>query len=738
MRKLYVLLIGMQLPSFCVADVSKVFDYGSDDEADQQSCPDNIFAYGSSEEEDRTDFASCELRSRTGHSSSSRVDGRGKYVRSATKGVHVTWNARAEQHMQALANGTWVQECPCGPKCTFSKSCWDRITKTDFRDCVEHTFGHSNVGQPPTVTHSSATHKWFDFIWAGRCVDPQSRAVVGITYKLSHASGVEVCCRAACALFACPPTTWNAMVDAVMRGKSNWRENQAITVRQTQRWAETKKNDSIHWWIDRIKQCAPPFSLTRSPTCHQMLSQLLNAHHRYEQMPMKTTAGASRLILHAPCVFNKVFSEEFLAEMVDCLGKTYWVPPADHETPAEFGISSWYEGRKQALVEIAKEIFSDVQDEKQLPRLRLKMRTLHHDFGHCPECNAIASERADIRKYRLGEAALQANNERAQKHAAMYMGERRALDTYRLSSGRGDVLFCMRDKCGDECLYLPSSPRQILTNKSKYQWRMAAQFELYPGKLTLISLLPAHCFAGANFGCTSLLTGITTLMDFSIFTTQTKRLILNEDGGSENVNWCKHALCMQLIKELTTLDEILIARLPPEHHHDWADTTIGVLEDALNMPGFKGVETLPDMQQFIRNLFSKSKSYGKSPAVVLTQMANHDFEAFYTGHVDADFSSYGKPHVWRFSRCRTSLQPVAQYKQLIQDTGNFYQDEWGPWDEHFVSRTDEFGRLERNVRVLRSTPGGVPFMLSYPKKHFQRPRLGKMERGRRLVTKNCV
>ena len=171
---------------------------------------------------------------------------------------------------------------------------------------------------------------------------------------------------------------------------------------------------------------------------------------------------------------------------------------------------------------------------------------------------------------------------------------------------------------------------------------------------------------------------------------------------------------MTLLKELVTVDDLIVPRLPPEHHHDWADTTISVLEDALNQPGFCGVETLPDMIQFIRQLFSNSKSYGTGAVVVNMQLANYDFSNFFDGHVDGRFEGFGKPRVWRYSRHPMTKQPMAQFKERISDKATFYQDEWGPWDEHYVNRTNEFGELERDVRVLRSKPNGAPFMLSYP------------------------
>ena len=83
-----------------------------------------------------------------------------------------------------------------------------------------------------------------------------------------------------------------------------------------------------------------------------------------------------------------------------------------------------------------------------------------------------------------------------------------------------------------------------------------------------------------------MLSAMLELMDIGVFTAATKTLILNEDGGSENVNWIKHALCMTIIKELERLQQLFVVRLPVEHHHAWADTTISVLEGALDTGGF--------------------------------------------------------------------------------------------------------------------------------------------------------
>jgi hypothetical protein len=159
------------------------------------------------------------------------------------------------------------------------------------------------------------------------------------------------------------------------------------------------------------------------------------------------------LILYPPCVHASIFKEEFIVEMVDCLGKSYWVPPVGHVDPHLCGITSWYAGRTAALQLLADEAYAvEGNFGTQVKPLRLKMRSLHHDVGHCDECNDIQRERTDARRQRLGPDALEANDRRQKVHTDMYMGERRALETLRQSGARGGILFCMRGKCGDELM----------------------------------------------------------------------------------------------------------------------------------------------------------------------------------------------------------------------------------------------------------------------------------------------
>jgi hypothetical protein len=272
-------LVAMDLAAFVLGGHAEVatFSWGSDNEDACSDCVVNqttgtatAFSWGSDEEcftaGDNTPTAELGPPmpgSAAGSSAgSSSVSVRGKYPRGPDKGVHHTWADRARMSMEALESNSWLNASPCDKKCRFAKMCLGRVNQNDARACIEFTFGHSDPTQLPTKTLSTASDQWFALLLDGRIVDHSSRAVVGIARKLNveNASGIEVCSRTACFLYKCADATWNAMVTAVMTGQVTWKEVSRINGIQARKWAENKRNDSCMWWVDRIKQCAPPYA----------------------------------------------------------------------------------------------------------------------------------------------------------------------------------------------------------------------------------------------------------------------------------------------------------------------------------------------------------------------------------------------------------------------------------------------------------------------------------------------
>eukprot|EP00965_Chrysotila_dentata_P006742 220812-Pleurochrysis_carterae.AAC.1 len=70
---------------------------------------------------------------------------------------------------------------------------------------------------------------------------------------------------------------------------------------------------------------------------------------------------------------------------------------------------------------------------------------------------------------------------------------------------------------------------------------------------------------GANLGATTFLSSLVRLMRNDELPREKRRL-----GGSENVSFVMHALHATLVQR-GAFDEIVWARLPPDHSHDAID-----------------------------------------------------------------------------------------------------------------------------------------------------------------------
>jgi hypothetical protein len=105
---------------------------------------------------------------------------------------------------------------------------------------------------------------------------------------------------------------------------------------------------------------------------------------------------------------------------------------------------------------------------------------------------------------------------------------------------------------------------------------------------------------GADFGCSSFISALTRMMLLGSITPAKRRLIRGSEGGSEHVNFTLHVLHCQLVHE-GVFDEIVWARLPPDHSHDIIDRLWSVLEGWLGHPSCPRQETLHEMLEYLRN-----------------------------------------------------------------------------------------------------------------------------------------
>ena len=336
-------------------------------------------------------------------------------------------------------------------------------------------------------------------------------------------------------------------------------------------------------------------------------------------------------ILHDACCWNDVFKYEFLPEQINNLHRSgTWGRLEDTQLSLRER-TSWLKGRDKALEKFGEENWSLLGRFGQPRKCRLKARHRHNSMPDCPECANIRGERIRLRKECAPEEQLKENSLRAKAHRDFFMNERYELEHFRLQSNRGgSTCFFARDKCGDDCLYLPSMPRHLASNQGLYRYRMAAQIEVAQGQLLNINLLPPSLVTGANFSATSLLHTINDLMDANIITKDTERFVVNHDGGSEYVNWPVIGTCCTLLHE-GVIKELLDIRLPSEHHHEYVDLICGVLEGGMKKAGFTGVDTPMQLRDHFARQFSTSNVYRHYKTKVHFQMANYNIEDWLSG-----------------------------------------------------------------------------------------------------------
>ena len=475
-----------------------------------------------------------------------------------------------------------------------------------------------------------------------------SNEVTSIDFKLVHGSGIQVCQTIMGAAYHSPPSTWKSICDAIRHGEQRWRDRaHAAAVRATES-KSVKVLQSEIWWSDRIKMYEP-------------------------------SSSRPHVLLYDACEFTEVFKSEFLVEQISVLKRSnIWGTIEDIALAR--GRGSWYEGRRRALHAAAIAKFGEGSTS-----YKLAPRSKHRGMPGCKDCEGIKERRRRLLAPPVATAAeLAENTQEALDHAKDYMGERKALENMKLSAGRSDTVFWLRDKCGDDCLYTPAHGR---VNQSLYQYRMAMMAEIVPDQLLTFSLLPTNLTTGGNFGATSLLSVISDMMDAGIWTQDTKRAIFNSDGGPECVGWVLHAVCEELVTQRVVKEDLIFARLIPEHHHDFADATFGVAEDALTAPGYSGPNTPWELQAKLRQHFSRKDSeYGKYALNVQFQYGNYDFEKYFDGCISADFQRYKSIRCFKYAWNHTEeiTEIYYYFKYNLRDVGTFQQDEWGPWDEIYV------------------------------------------------------
>lgn len=222
------------------------------------------------------------------------------------------------------------------------------------------------------------------------------------------------------------------------------------------------------------------------------------------------------------------------------------------------------------------------------------------------------------------------------EHLKWMMDQRAALERITQKSMHERFLVENSDKCGDHCLYLPSSARVSSENAGKYRYRISLQANVYAGKLFHLSILLPNLVTGENFGITSFLCGLVSMIQLQEVTTKTRFFMRGVDGGSENMNHASLGMNAFLVHS-RRFDVVQQHRLPPSHSHIYlTDGTFSVIEQWLTGPGFAGCNTLPELILYLKDKFSKAKQYADKKVEINILIANFAFNKWFNGHLHMD------------------------------------------------------------------------------------------------------
>ena len=593
----------------------------------------------------------------------------------------VKWIPHVITHMESIPNIITTQHCnvTCSEGCDITSWATKRIAEM----CAEASFGSAclegnfNVKLGLKKNHD-ANVDWFHMVKAFRVVDASGKA--SIQYKVdSH----TVCQATWAAFYGLQAWTSRTIHVAVLKGADAWNDSLAkATHAATKQLKATWTKAATAWWHIRLG---------------------------YYEMIVESRPPS---IMHPrSVVWKTVYSDEFIPE-VRLLGLAWKSPDSDGASGScdekEMGsMTTWTRGRTNALKELAQmhlpsdsghAAFKFVSRADHSAYVSLWLtRALPFPFYHliaspCPtvwqkECSTCQQLRLQVEKAirdKASPAMIRDFKLHYAQHLQWMLTQRAKFERMLQLSGNAGYVVLVSDKCGDSCLYLPAEGRVAADNAGRYRYRISLQADVYAGKLYHLSILLPNLTTGANFGITSMLTGLVRMIQLGEVTDETRQFERGNDGGSEYVALAGLAMNSTLVgKGVRRFDNLVQNRLPPGHSHHWlTDGTFSVIEGWTTGPGFAGCSTLPELVTFLYKKFASAKSFKDKLVEIKVLLVNFAFVKWFSGHVNADkVKRIGDPLVWRHSWVASEERVKVQYKYALSDLPSFERDEWGPWEE---------------------------------------------------------
>ena len=636
-------------------------------------------------------------------SQSAHSSNRGTWSRTDDKGKRMKWDgapdSQLQQYLHKVRSGQLIGELKCS--CCASAvqglappgPCKDNIQTRILKKCAELCYGETVLVTGETqISNHKAGNQWFKLVYECRVVDPQTGRVKGIDYKVQ---GIEVCKSVFGACYGMTNTTFDSIVRRVEAGDHAWKAARKKSGREKEDEASMFLS-AVAWWMS-IFHC-----FDNTTKRGHLIYDVRNWSTTYEDefIPTMKTLG---------------FSWRSQSRALDENGTLQHDLEGDHsssefEQPDEYGSkSTWYRARNIGL-----QRFADKTYGLGGARFKLFSRAKHSAYKECTECQANRIGKADA--IRNGEPfeIIDGWTAKQAAHVRWFKDQRYAMEAFRQAGGRGNwLVFEQADKCGDSSLYLPGSGRISSKNAGKYTYHVALQANIFPGKLINGYLLLPSLRTGANFGATSFLFSLCNAIKAGSITRNTTMLLRGSDGGSENVGFTMHGVHINLVR--VTKKELIWARLPPDHSHDYCDRWFSAVEGFVKDAYAKGVNTIG---QLLRLLADKHKGseYRNMRLHLSILLCNYNFDAWLEGCLLPSDKVKGikTPLVYKYHWDAEAQTVRVYYKHSIAAESTFEREEWGPWQNVWVEAADQSSGLVQKVQVKRTVPEGVQMEVAVP------------------------
>ena len=167
-----------------------------------------------------------------------------------------------------------------------------------------------------------------------------------------------------------------------------------------------------------------------------------------------------------------------------------------------------------------------------------------------------------------------------------------------------------------------------------------------------------------------------------------------------------HGVHINLVR--ATKKDLIWARLPPDHSHDYCDRWFSAVEGFVKDGSAKGVNSLSELVQLLKIKHTGSEYRGMRLQLSVL-LCNHNFDAWLEGCLNGGDKVKGikTPLVFRYHWDAVAQKVRIHFKHSVAAESTFERDEWGPWQNVWVEAMDQTSGCMQKVQVKRTVAEGV-------------------------------